>query len=98
MQQGFKPDFEGFAPMMARRQMRKKALFDMPNVIPGMRDPQNGPQSPWGAAGESPDPNNIVEKRWDDVWDKTKRQKNFVRKDNAILKTEDQKDFKESGE
>jgi len=101
MQQGFKPDHEGFAPMMAKRKLRKKALWDMPSgggAVPGMGDPSQGLQAPFGGAGEIPDPNKEVNKNWDDTWDHTRSQKKYKRKNNDSLEVVDQTHLDSAGD
>jgi hypothetical protein len=54
MGQSVTPGYEGAKNIMARMVMRKQALWDMPNRIPGMADPQQGVGAPWTGAGEMP--------------------------------------------
>lgn len=68
----YKEDYEGWKPIKARRLMRKQALWDMPNAIPGMRDPEQGVGSPFSGAGESPNPDRYQQKT--KTWPSTQRQ------------------------
>jgi hypothetical protein len=84
LEKGFKPDYEGWAPIMARMIMRKQALWDMPNMIPGMTDPSQGYGAPWMAAGESPQEKSIPPKNWDGTVNiKGKNLKKYVRKQDS---------------
>ena len=69
LSKSYEPQFDGWAPMRARRNFRKTALFDTTNTIPGMADPSQGNGSPFMGAGEAPNPdrNQPVVKNWDEV-------------------------------